>query len=143
MRIAKHAFRRVSPAKFAEKIGLPQGWVVVRHSHVEGKASRRAVHGRWVAITSDKGTIFRIVRFSVNLSTDQIVMDWVGWIDLQGRSEDEADQVDLTISTASWCQLATIPFRHIDPGYRLSAWLGLISIALGALSVGLTLYLAP
>lgn len=142
MQIARASFERVSPAKFAEKVGLPLGWIVVRHSHVDAKIKRRETHGRWVAIKSDKATIFRILRYSVNLGANQVVMDWVGWIDLQGRTDEEADAVELTITEARWYQLLVIPFRHIDPGYRLSAWLGAISVALGALSVVLSIVLA-
>lgn len=142
MQIAQATFKRVSPASFAEKVGLPLGWIVVRHTHVETKLKRRKTHGHWVAITSDKGTIFRILRYSVNLAADQVVMDWVGWIDLQGRTEDETETLGLAVRTARWYELPIIPFRHVDPGYRMSAWLGAISLGLGALSVVLSLALA-
>ena len=142
MKIVSNSFERISPANFAEKMGLPLGWIVVRHSHVDTKLRRRATHGKWVAVTSTRRTIFRIIRYSVNLPADQVVMDWVGWIDLQGRTDEEQDKLDLTIATASWYQLLVIPFRHVDPGYRLSAWLGAISVALGVLSVVLSVALA-
>jgi hypothetical protein len=142
MQIARTRFTRVSPAKFAEKVGLPMGWIVVRHTHVESKLTRRKTHGRWVVVKSDKATIFRILRYSVNLAADQVVMDWVGWIDLQGRTDEEEDAIMLTISSARWHQLIVIPFRNVDPGYRMSAWLGAISVGLGILSVVLSLALA-
>lgn len=132
----------MSPAKFADKIELPMGWIVVRHSHLGSKLERRKTHGHWVAITSGQNRIYRIIRYSVNLEADKIVMDWAGWIDLQGRTDDEADTLDLVITKATWCQLAVIPFKHIDPGYRLSAWLGAISVGLGLLSVILSVVLS-
>lgn len=142
MKIVSSSFERKSPASFAEKIGLPLGWIVVRHSHLDTKLKRRKTHGKWVAVTSGGGTIFRLIRYSANLPADQVVMDWVGWIDLQGRTDEEQEKLDLTITTATWYQLLVIPFRHIDPGYRLSAWLGAISVVLGALSVVLSIVLS-
>ena len=118
------------------------GWIVVRHSHLDSKRDRRKTHGHWVAISSGKNRIYRIVRYSVNLPTDKIVLDWAGWIELQGRTDDEAEAIDLTIARATWPELAIIPFKHIDPGYRLSAWLGGISVALGLLSVVLSIALS-
>ena len=142
MQIAQGTFRRVSPASFAEKVGLPMGWIVVRHDHVAEKLNRRKTHGRWVSVKSAHGKVYRVLRYSVNLQTSQIVMDWVGWIDLQGRTDQETEEVPLTISTARFWEHLVIPFKHIDPGYRMSAWLGAISVALGALSVILSIVLS-
>lgn len=142
VQIAKGTFKRVSPFNFFERGGPPLGWLVVRHSHVGSTAERRRTHGHWVLVTSVKGKIFRVLRYSVNLPADEIVVDWAGWIDLQGRTDQELDQLALTITTARWWQFFTIPFRHVDPAYRLSAWLGAISVALGALSILRTLTLS-
>jgi hypothetical protein len=139
MQIAKGKFARVSPVDFFERGGIPLGWIVLRHGHVDTILNRRRTHGRWVCIRSDKGKIFRVLRYSVNLPTSQIVMDWAGWIDLQGRTDKESEKLPLTITTARWWQFFTIPFRHVDPAYRLSAWLGAISVGLGALSVLISL----
>jgi len=142
MQIAKASFQRVSPAEFAKKVELPAGWIVVRYSHVGPKLTRRKTHARWVAITSDRATVFRIVRYSVDLPADRIVIDWAGWIDLQGRTDEEVDEIELTITTARWYQFFTLPFRHVDPSYRLSAWLGGISVGLGVLSIILSIALS-
>jgi len=142
MRIASGQFGRISPAKFADKVELAMGWIVVRHCHLSSKSDRRATHGHWVAITSGKHRIYRIIRYSVNLPADKVVVDWAGWIDLQGRTEDEQPELDLTIRRAKFWELAVIPFKHIDPGYRLSAWLGGISLALGVLSLVLSIVLS-
>lgn len=138
MQIANTKLSRKSPVSFFERGGVPLGWVVVRHTHVGTVRDRRQTYGHWVSITCDKQTIFRVLRYSVNLPANQIVMDWAGWIDLQGRTDEESNELVLTIATARWWQFVTIPFRHVDPAYRLSAWLGALSILLGLLSVGFT-----
>ena len=142
MQIATGRFGRMSPAKFADRVELPMGWIVVRHSHLVSKLERRKTHGHWVAISSGQNRIYRVVRYSVNLPADKIVMDWAGWIELQGRTDDEAEAIQLTVTKATWRQLAIIPFNHIDPGYRLSAWLGAVSVGLGLLSVVLSIALS-
>lgn len=139
MKIPPRIFRRVSPAKFADRVELPAGWTVLRFSHLSEKQSRRATHGRWVVLTSGSNAIYRIVRYSVTLPADEIVLDWAGWIDLQGRLADAPDQIEIGVRTPYLWEYAVIPFKHIDPGYRMSAWLGTISVVLGALSVILTL----
>jgi hypothetical protein len=136
MRIAKRTFSRVSPVDFFENGGAPMGWIVVRHSHVGTILERRRTHGRWVKVTSAKGKIFRVLRYSVNLPANEIVMDWAGWIDLQGRKDEESDTLALTIVTARWWHFFIIPFRHVDPAYRLSAWLAALSVILGIVSIG-------
>lgn len=139
MRIANGKFRRKPPAQFGEKVDLPLGWIVLRHGHLKDKAARRNVTYRWAAIICGKTKIYRVLRFSVNLPNDEIVLDWPGWIDLQGRVADTLDSVDLEIRTPRCWEYLIIPFRHVDPGYRMSAWLGAISICLGLLSIALTL----
>ena len=61
-------FERISPAIFAEKVGIPLGWVVVNHGHIPGKANRRTAHGDWFEISSGRVKIYRMLRFSPNLS---------------------------------------------------------------------------
>jgi hypothetical protein len=139
MRIPKRKFSRQSPVSFFERGGVPLGWIVIRHSHVRTVLERRETHGKWVSVSSGKRKIFRVLRYSVILPIDQIVIDWAGWIDLQGRTDEESSELMLTIETARWWQFITIPFRHVDPAYRLSAWLGATSIGLGALSVVISL----
>ncbi|MBJ7437607.1 MAG: hypothetical protein JHD35_01095 [Sphingopyxis sp.] len=121
VKIADTIFKRVPPANFAEKIGIPVGWVVIRHSHVATKLARRKTHGRWVSIKCGNEKIYRILRYSAKLPADQIVIDWAGWIDLQGRTDDESEILQLEIDNASFRELLTIPFKHVDPGFRLSA----------------------
>jgi len=135
MQIARGTFKRVSPVNFFERGGPPLGWIVVRHTHVDKTADRRRTHGRWVEVRSRKASVFRLLRYSVNLAADEIVMDWVGWIDLQGRTDKESDALALTIKMVPRWRYLAMAFHHVDPAYRLSAWLGAISIVLGGLSV--------
>lgn len=135
MIIASGTFTRTSPAKFADKVELPAGWTVLRYDHLSEKLQRRATHGKWVALQSGQSKIFRILRYSVTLRSEDIVLDWAGWIDLQDRSPDAPDQIQISIRTPRLWENLLIPFMHIDPGYRMSAWLGSISLALGVLSV--------
>ena len=135
MKIASKTFRRISPASFADKVELPSGWTVLRFSHLGEKDARRATHGKWIALTSNANTIYRIVRYSVKLPASDIVLDWAGWIDLQGRVAAAPDEIQIGIRTPYFWEYLLIPFKHIDPGYRMSAWLGTISVALGVLSV--------
>lgn len=139
MEIARGTFERISPAKFADKVGIPLGWVVVRHSHLPEKLARRRTHARWVCIKCGSQRVYRVLRYSVNLRSGDIVMDWAGWIDLQGRTDKESDVLELTIRTARWYEFLTIPLRHVDPGYRLAAWLGVVSLWLGVISLGVSL----
>ena len=113
------------------------GWTVIRHGHLAEQSKRREVTYRWAAIISGQSKIYRVLRFSVNLPSKEIVLDWPGWIDLQGRTADIEDEVSLQIRTPYPWEYFFIPFKHVDPGYRLSAWLGAISVGLGVLSVGL------
>lgn len=140
MKIGPLDFRRVSPAKFSERVELPAGWAVLRFSHLPGQETRRATHGRWIALTSGGNTIYRIVRYSITLSARDIVLDWAGWIDLQGRVADAPEVIPISIRSPRFWEYLIIPFKHIDPGYRMSAWLGTISVALGVLSVVLTVF---
>ncbi len=139
MEIVKSTFKRVSPASFAQRVALPIGWAVLRHDHLPEQQLRRATHGKWVAITCGSRKVFRVLRFSVTLPRQQIVLDWAGWIDLQGRIADAPDELELEIRTPRWWEWPVIPFFHIDPGFRMSAWLGTISIGLGILSLGIAI----
>lgn len=144
----KGTFRRVSPAKFAENIGIPAGWFVISHRWMPEKLHRRKAHGAWFKIKSTETHIFRILRFSPNLegslSSDsgEIVLDWVGWIDLFGRVEDVNQGIKLEITKARWRDYPKIAVSHPDPTIRMSGYLGLISVALGLLSLLLTIYLS-
>lgn len=138
-------FARVSPTKFVEKIALPVGWFVVRFDQIQDKAARRNSHGKWFSIKSDRRTIYRMLRFSVNLKgttpngNPEIVLDWAGWIDLYDRDENVDAPLHLTISRVSWWKRPWVYLKHPDPAVRLSSYLGWASVILGAISIGLTI----
>lgn len=139
MKIADGTFARKSPASFAERAELPMGWTVLRFSHLPEKEQRRATHGHWVAMICGSNKIYRIVRYSVDLPTRQVVLDWAGWIELQGRVADLEAEIPILVRTPRFWEYPVIPFNHIDPGYRMSAWLGALSVVLGLLSLGLAI----
>lgn len=144
----KGTFSRVSPAEFAEKVGIPAGWFVISHRWMPEKSERRRSSGRWFKITSSSGSIFRILRFSPNLSgtpngdtKGDIVLDWPAWLELNGFADDLDKSVELTFSRASWWQFAKLAESHPDPTYRMAGRLAIISVVLGAES--LVLSVAP
>ena len=141
----KGEFSRVSPSSFAEKLGIPVGWVVVSWGWMPEKAARRRAHGRVFKISSGKQTVYRILRFSGNLKRDkasssgEIVIDWPGWLELHDFSENVDPPLTLEIKDVPKWQLWRLALSHPDPTYRLAGILGLVSIGLGILSVGLAL----
>jgi hypothetical protein len=139
VKLAEGTFERVSPASFAERVELPSGWMVLRHSHVKGKGLRRETHGHWVAVICEGRTIYRVLRYSIDLPKTKIVLDWAGWIDLQGRIADAPDKLSLVVREPHLLERVVIPFKHIDPGFRMAAWMASISLLLGALSVAISL----
>ncbi len=133
-------FTRVSPAAFAEKVGIPLGWFVISHRHMPVKSRRRIAHGRWYRITCDGYSIYRILRFSPNLRYDmngecEVVLDWVGWLDLHGRADNVDGSISLEIEELPAIFTPLMAITHPDPTYRLMGWLSLISLALGILSI--------
>ena len=138
-------FIRVSPAKFMEKTALPVGWFVVRFGLMRDKSARRKSHGEWFSIKSDKRTIYRMLRFSVNLKGSsanghpEMVLDWAGWIDLYDREDNVDAPLRLMVRRVPWWHAPWVYLKHPDPAVRLSVYLGWASILLGGLSILLSL----
>lgn len=138
-------FERKSPASFAQKVGIPPGWFVVSHRFFPDAKKRRSLHGSWFKIASDKGTIYRIIRFSPNLpgginkEVSAVVVDWMGWIDLWGREENVDQEIELRFSKVSWWMYPYMAFSHPDPTHRLAGELAILSVGLGLLSIVLAL----
>lgn len=131
-------FHRKSPSDFAQKIGIPLGWFVVHYNFVPKKKHRRLAHGNWYELKSEHGKIYRILRFSPSMiynKKPEMVLDWVGWLDLYGRAENVDDPLQLSVQRIRVWNIPRAYISHPDPGIRLSAWLGLLSLALGILSV--------
>ncbi|WP_292927975.1 hypothetical protein [Novosphingobium sp. PASSN1] len=135
MEIADAEFFSCPTKQIGATVDLQKGWIVIRHDHLSGKAERRKLYGRWVAIKSDQRTIYRIIRFSPTVPRDGIVIDWGGWIDLQPDADDLGKSLNLKISTVKWHQAIRIPFVHVDNAVRISAYLGGLSTLLGIASI--------
>jgi len=139
------SFERTSPASFTEKVGIPLGWVVVHYGHIPNKSDRRKAHGEWFELKSDRGTIYRMLRFSPQVHkggkdrSAKIVIDWIGWIDLHNREEAVAGAITLKLRRVSWWKRPWVYLHHPDPAVRLSGWLGWISMVLGTISLLLTI----
>jgi hypothetical protein len=134
-------FKRASLMIQDSRIDLAAGWFAVSHNWVQEKSTRRTDHGKWHRIASDSGVVYRILRFSPNLKRDDkreegdIVIDWMGWMDLSGRVEDVDQPLSLKVRRAHWWELPRCGLTHPDPSYRLSAALALLSAVLGIVSV--------
>lgn len=142
----KGIFNRTSPASFAEKIGIPMGWFVISHNWMSDKKSRRLNHGKWFKIESKYGHIYRILRFSAKLpgtprtGKGEVVLDWPGWIELYDYAEDVDGDLELSITKVTWWQYPKMALSHPDPSHKLAGELGLLSAALGALSLAIALF---
>jgi hypothetical protein len=133
-------FTRVSPAAFAERVGIPAGWFVISHRWIPTKTARRFAHGEWFKLSTPHADVYRVLRFSPNLEgapgkTGQIVLDWPAWLDLYGRVEDVDGPLELEITKASWYEYPRLAISHPDPTFRLSSWIAVISLSLGVVSL--------
>jgi hypothetical protein len=137
----KGTFSRVPPAAFAEKVGIPMGWMVISHRWMPDKARRRLAHGKWFHLKSELGESFRVLRFSASLpggpsdGKGDLVIDWAAWLQLSGFAEDTKPPLHIELTKARWWQLPWLAASHPDPAFRLSSYLAFISVALGALSI--------
>ncbi|HBQ8682557.1 hypothetical protein [Pseudomonas aeruginosa] len=136
----KGRFERVSPAAFADKIGIPLGWFVISHRWMPEKKQRRESHGKWFKLSTSSGVVYRVLRFSANLrgapgSTGDIVLDWPAWLDLFAREENVDGPIEITITPAKWWEYPRLAISHPDPAVRLAGWISIVSLILGALSV--------
>lgn len=135
MEIASGEFASCPKSQIGADTELPVGWVVIRHDQVPFKSQRRELYGKWVAIQSEEKTIYRILRFSPTLPKDGIVIDWGGWIDLQGDREEFEKNLKLKISTVPWHQAIRLPFFHVDHSVRISSYLGALSLVIAIVSL--------
>lgn len=138
----RHTFVRTAPTKISEPHGIPVGWFVISHRLIHQKHDRVLAHGRWFRIEGPGGRIYRILRFSPNLKSStpdaEIIIDWQGWLDLHGRVENIKVALELEISGVRWWQTPVLAVAHPDPAVRVAGVLGLVSVALGVLSILLT-----
>lgn len=143
----KGTFNRIAPAAFAEKTGIPLGWMVISHRWMPEKSERRRAHGKWFRLKSAHGTTYRVLRFSANLpgpsanSSGDLVVDWPAWLELNGYADDVTGPLEVEITKARFWRLPQLAASHPDPSTRLSSILGLVSVLLGLLSIVLALVL--
>ncbi|BDI59522.1 hypothetical protein MACH05_00820 [Qipengyuania nanhaisediminis] len=106
-------------------------------------------HGEWFEVSSDRGTIYRMLRFSPNIvkgddhKPGTMVIDWIGWIDLHNRDEDVDAPLKLTVSRVQAWKRPWAYLKHPDPAVRLSGWLGWASVVLGLIALALSLVALP
>jgi hypothetical protein len=140
-------FTRTTPAVFAQKTGIPAGWIVVHHDLVKTKAERRRASGRWFKLKSSSGNIYRILRFSPRLRGPphdepyELVIDWPGWLILHNYDDNLDPPLVLEIFRTKWWEFPRLAVSHPDPLARTAGILGLVSVGLGILSVILALLL--
>jgi hypothetical protein len=132
-------FERVSPAAFAETTGVPLGWAVISHRLMPDRSSRRTAHGKWYKFQSEHAHVFRVLRFSTRLRTGtgrskvenaDLVIDWVGWLELCNHQDNVKIPVKLRITPASKFMLPFIILKHPDPTHRLAGGLAWLSVIL-------------
>ena len=137
-------FSRRSPASFDEKVGIPPGWFVVSWAWMPDKRARRKAHGRWYRISSETGSVCRVLRFSGSVRADPtaetgtVVIDWPAWLELSNYAEETKAPLKLRIEPVPRWWFWTMALSHPDPIYRLAGALGLTSLILGVLSLGLS-----
>lgn len=141
----KAVFTRKSSAEFAEKNGLPLGWVAVSWRWLPDKRQHRRSHGHWYRLKSDHGVTYRVLRFSGNLSGSEkskqwdMVIDWPAWLDLSGHAEDVPEALQIELKPTSIWRSPQLAFAHPDPTVRLATGLGVLSFGLGLLSLMLAI----
>ena len=138
-------FTRVSPASFADRVEVPLGWFVISHRWMPDKKERRQGHGKWYRLSTANGSVYRVLRFSVNLEGTpdkggQIVLDWPAWLDLHGREENVDGSLTISIIRARWYEYPGLAISHPDPAIRWGSWIAVLSLALGVISVILAVW---
>jgi hypothetical protein len=142
-------FERKHLGTLHEKMPVPTGWFVLPFNLMPKKDDRRYYHGQWFTIKSEHKKIYRVLRFAPKLhgslkddNHKEILLDWVGWIDLCGKDEEVEIPLILRITKSTlWERLICAGLNHPEPTYRISSKLALISVILGLLSVILAVFL--
>ena len=144
--IITEKFERKPLGSISEKQPVPNGWFVIPFRLMPDIKNRRKYHGKWFMIKSNHAKIYRVLRFAAGLNgarnknvTSDILLDWVGWIDLCGRDEETDIELELTISHIPFWRQIFAGLKHPEPSYKLSVVLALISVILGILSIVITI----
>lgn len=131
-------FSRKSPKKHAEQAMYQNGWITIPYRLVESVSERRQLYGQWVKLESDKGSIYRIASFSGNMKGSlknnepaELVVDWSGWLELQGYADKVAETVQVRITKVRLYEKILIYFQPFDPYARLAAGCSLMFTLIG------------
>lgn len=135
-------FNRKPLGAINEKNSVPIGWFALPFRMMPDIKDRRKFHGRWFLIECGNIKIYRVLRFAGNLKgtvrnddTKEILLDWIGWIDLCNRDEEVDVELKLKISPISFWKYISAGLHHPEPSFKLSVILACISLFLGLLSV--------
>lgn len=134
----KKNFVRLSPEEYSKHMIFNHGWVVIPYRLIDDKSERRKLHGNWIKLISKHGAIYRVASFNGNMkgasaSADpaQIVIDWVGWLNLYGLKDEVDPPLEIEIRKARLYELIFVYFKHPEPFNRLTSWVSLSFAALG------------
>jgi hypothetical protein len=133
--ISYRPYFRKSPESYKDISDVPLGWIALTHKLLPSGTKRKKAHGQLVCIETEDSKIYRAVMFNGSLegnnldrkNTTDIVIDWMGWIELHNYAEDVDKPLFLTIRTAKAYELVIAYFMHPDPFYRLQSWITFIS----------------
>ena len=151
-------FTQVPRSALPGEYEIPAGWFAISYWWVidhqpktdeekkKFQKKLRRMHGRWFRIKNQEQEreIYRILRFSPNLQGSKkkgdgvICLDWPGWIELSDY-EDTEKPLGLVLEEVGWWPFPRFVMSHPDPVFRLAGFLGLLSVALGLLSLILAL----
>jgi len=152
----QRCFQRKSPTSFYSSGEGRLGWFIISSRLVEGRRRRRLTHGTICRLRTAQGSIYRVVRYSPNIggssaktetsgsgypktATCEIVLDWLGWIELDGRKDDVSRNLIIEIDTIPTFMKLFYVFKHPEPAIVLGGYLGLISVFLGFSSIFISL----
>lgn len=136
---------RLNRSVLSGEPALPTAYFAVSWRILPAKNERRRQCGKWFEISSGEGTIFRVLQYSSALkygenADPEILLDYSGWMELNGNSSDLGVPVKLTARRARWYQYPRLAVAHPDPSYRLASWVAMLSLVLGALALGLAVW---
>lgn len=144
MKLEKTQFKRLYGKDKQAVIQL--GWFAISSVFFEDKLERRESYGRWYKIShtnlihNKTYSVYRILRFAPQLSagkerTAEIEIDYMAWLELNGRAEKVDDVLDLRIEKAKRWHWIVIGLFHPDPSHRLSHSIALLSLGLGMIAL--------
>lgn len=134
--IDKEELRLLTSRESVDRLRLGVGWFAVSYKWVSDDRQRRLTRRCWCRLTGPSGSTYRLIRFGgIDMAKNEIAIDWEGWVAIAGADSNQKTPLPITIRTVHGPMTVLCPLWHQDPVYRLSYLLGLVSLALGILSV--------